>query len=191
MRVRRADPPDSCCTTSSVTALTATGSAGSSRVLVLAPTRELAVQIEDEIHGLSYHTTITSAAVYGGVEMGTAGARPQSRRGHHRRHAGPADRPHAPAERRPQRRRAAGARRGRPHDGHGVLARRPANHRRAAGRRARRCSSRRRCPTRSCGSALEIVREPKYVQVGHRSKPPRTHHAPRSGRRAACESSTG
>ncbi|HUK37173.1 MAG TPA: DEAD/DEAH box helicase, partial [Vicinamibacterales bacterium] len=33
-----------------------------SRVLVLAPTRELAVQIEDEIHGLSYHTTITSAA---------------------------------------------------------------------------------------------------------------------------------
>src|SRR5205823_7095204 len=41
-----------------------------SRVLVLAPTRELAVQIEDEIHGLSYHTTITSAAIYGGVEMG-------------------------------------------------------------------------------------------------------------------------
>ena len=43
---------------------------GNSRVLVLAPTRELAVQIEDEIHGLAYHTTITSAAVYGGVEMG-------------------------------------------------------------------------------------------------------------------------
>jgi len=39
-------------------------------VLVLAPTRELAVQIEDEIHGLSYHTSLTSAAVYGGVEMG-------------------------------------------------------------------------------------------------------------------------
>jgi ATP-dependent RNA helicase RhlE len=41
-----------------------------SRVLVLAPTRELAVQIEDEIHGLAYHTQVTSAAVYGGVEMG-------------------------------------------------------------------------------------------------------------------------
>jgi ATP-dependent RNA helicase RhlE len=40
-----------------------------SRVLVLAPTRELAVQIEDEIHGLSYHTALTSAPVYGGVEM--------------------------------------------------------------------------------------------------------------------------
>jgi ATP-dependent RNA helicase RhlE len=41
-----------------------------SHVLILAPTRELAVQIEDEIHGLAYHTAITSAAVYGGVEMG-------------------------------------------------------------------------------------------------------------------------
>jgi ATP-dependent RNA helicase RhlE len=49
--------------------LTTTATA-KSRVLVLAPTRELAVQIEDEIHGLSYHTSITSAAVYGGVEMG-------------------------------------------------------------------------------------------------------------------------
>jgi ATP-dependent RNA helicase RhlE len=45
-------------------------SSAGSRVLVLAPTRELAVQIEDEIHGLSYHTAITSAAIYGGVEMG-------------------------------------------------------------------------------------------------------------------------
>ena len=50
---------------------TADGAAPSrSRVLVLAPTRELAVQIEDEIHGLAYHTTITSAQIYGGVEMG-------------------------------------------------------------------------------------------------------------------------
>jgi ATP-dependent RNA helicase RhlE len=45
-------------------------SAPKSRVLTLAPTRELAVQIEDQIHGLAYHTTITSAAIYGGVEMG-------------------------------------------------------------------------------------------------------------------------
>jgi ATP-dependent RNA helicase RhlE len=44
--------------------------AGKSRVLILAPTRELAVQIEDEIHGLAYHTSVTSAAVFGGVEMG-------------------------------------------------------------------------------------------------------------------------
>ena len=51
-------------------AQTVTAPATKSRVLVLAPTRELAVQIEDEMHGLSYHTSITSAAIYGGVEMG-------------------------------------------------------------------------------------------------------------------------
>ena len=50
--------------------LTARGDSARSRVLILAPTRELAVQIEDEIHGLAYHTSVTSAAVYGGVEMG-------------------------------------------------------------------------------------------------------------------------
>ena len=39
------------------------------RALVLAPTRELAVQIEDQVQGLTYHTTISSVAVYGGVGM--------------------------------------------------------------------------------------------------------------------------
>lgn len=39
------------------------------RALVLSPTRELAVQIEDQVQGLIYHTTISSIAVYGGVPM--------------------------------------------------------------------------------------------------------------------------
>jgi ATP-dependent RNA helicase RhlE len=39
-------------------------------VLILAPTRELAVQIEDEFQGLAYHTSLSSVAVYGGVEAG-------------------------------------------------------------------------------------------------------------------------
>ena len=56
---------------------------------------------------------------------------------------------------------------------------------------ARRCSSRRRCPTRSCGSRIEIVREPKFVQVGERSAPAKTHHAPRLRRASRSESSTG
>jgi ATP-dependent RNA helicase RhlE len=43
---------------------------GYTRVLILAPTRELAVQIADDVEGFSYHTDITSVAVYGGVEMG-------------------------------------------------------------------------------------------------------------------------
>ena len=43
--------------------------AAATRALVLAPTRELAVQIEDQVQGLTYHTTISSVAVYGGVPM--------------------------------------------------------------------------------------------------------------------------
>ena len=43
---------------------------GTTRVLILAPTRELCVQIEDDIQGFTYHTTLTSIAVYGGVDMG-------------------------------------------------------------------------------------------------------------------------
>ena len=39
------------------------------RALVLSPTRELAVQIEDQVQGLTYHTTVSSVAVYGGVPM--------------------------------------------------------------------------------------------------------------------------
>jgi ATP-dependent RNA helicase RhlE len=40
------------------------------RALILAPTRELAVQIEDTLVGLTYHAPVTTAAVYGGVDMG-------------------------------------------------------------------------------------------------------------------------
>jgi ATP-dependent RNA helicase RhlE len=39
------------------------------RALILAPTRELAAQIEDTIVGLTYHSPCSSVPVYGGVEM--------------------------------------------------------------------------------------------------------------------------
>jgi len=42
---------------------------GYTRVLVLSPTRELCVQIEDDVQGFTYHTDLTSVAVYGGVAM--------------------------------------------------------------------------------------------------------------------------
>ncbi|PYR92606.1 MAG: RNA helicase [Acidobacteria bacterium] len=42
---------------------------GFTRVLILAPTRELCVQIEDDVQGFTYHTELTSIAVYGGVGM--------------------------------------------------------------------------------------------------------------------------
>jgi ATP-dependent RNA helicase RhlE len=50
----RAERPDEC---------------GFTRVLILAPTRELCVQIEDDVQGFTYHTDLTSVAVYGGVGM--------------------------------------------------------------------------------------------------------------------------
>ena len=40
------------------------------RALVLAPTRELAAQIVEELNALALHTPVTGAAVYGGVGMG-------------------------------------------------------------------------------------------------------------------------
>ena len=40
------------------------------RVLVLAPTRELVVQIEDDLQGFLYHTGLLSAAVFGGTPIG-------------------------------------------------------------------------------------------------------------------------
>jgi len=37
--------------------------------VILAPTRELAIQIDDEIQGFAYHAPVASVAVYGGVPM--------------------------------------------------------------------------------------------------------------------------
>ena len=44
--------------------------AGRTRVLVLGPTRELVVQIEDDLQGFVYHTNLTSAPVFGGTPIG-------------------------------------------------------------------------------------------------------------------------
>src|SRR5829696_5665068 len=43
---------------------------GTTRALVLTPTRELAAQIVEELNDLAVHTPVTAAAVYGGVGMG-------------------------------------------------------------------------------------------------------------------------
>jgi ATP-dependent RNA helicase RhlE len=47
---------------------------GRTRILVLTPTRELAVQIDDDVQGFGYHAGVSSMAVYGGAPMD-----PQSR----------------------------------------------------------------------------------------------------------------
>ena len=43
---------------------------GTTRALVLAPTRELAAQIAEHLHDLAVHTSLTGVAVYGGVSIG-------------------------------------------------------------------------------------------------------------------------
>src|SRR5207248_9421616 len=43
---------------------------GTTRALILTPTRELAAQIDEHLRDLSVHTPISGAAVYGGVAMG-------------------------------------------------------------------------------------------------------------------------
>ena len=48
----------------------ATHPAGTTRALVLTPTRELAAQIEEHVRDLARHTRLRTAAVFGGVGMG-------------------------------------------------------------------------------------------------------------------------
>src|SRR6476659_11454782 len=43
---------------------------GTTRALVLTPTRELAAQIVEDLDDLAVHTPITAASVFGGVGMG-------------------------------------------------------------------------------------------------------------------------
>jgi ATP-dependent RNA helicase RhlE len=43
---------------------------GTTRALILAPTRELAAQIVEHLEGFAKHTKLTGAAVFGGVAMG-------------------------------------------------------------------------------------------------------------------------
>ena len=43
---------------------------GAVRALILTPTRELAAQIDEHLNALAVHTTLSSAAIFGGVGMG-------------------------------------------------------------------------------------------------------------------------
>src|SRR5438067_11577701 len=44
---------------------------GTTRALILTPTRELAAQIDEHLRDLAVHTPISGAAIYGGVGIGT------------------------------------------------------------------------------------------------------------------------
>ena len=68
---------------------------GRPRVLILAPTRELAAQIGDSAATYGRHLRVTHTVIFGGVGQHPQVARPEPRRRHPGGHAGPAARPHA------------------------------------------------------------------------------------------------
>ena len=115
--------------------------------LILAPTRELASQIVEDIRPLAHARALKIAAVYGGVgivKQARAAAQRPHRRGHPRSPGGP------PPARRPDPRPRAHPRprRGRPHARHGLQARGRPHRGPVPAPSARRCSSRPRSTAR-------------------------------------------
>ncbi len=122
------------------------------RALILAPTRELAMQVFESVKTYSKHLPLRSMCVYGGVDI-----RPQQaelRRGIEVVIATPGRllRPHRAEVDQPVPGRSAGARRSRPHARHGLHPRHQAHPRPAAQANARACCSRPPSPTRSRNS---------------------------------------
>ena len=101
--------------------------------LILAPTRELAAQIVDELAGVMHARALKITAVYGGVGIHNQ-AKQAVALARARRHARPPDRPDRARRRRPRRDRGARPRRGRPHARHGLQARRRPDRRHDAAR---------------------------------------------------------
>ena len=89
--------------------------------LVLAPTRELASQIVDELDSVARARNLRIAAVYGGVGFGPQSAAARARR-HRRRHARPARGPDRARRRLARPRPDPRPRRGRPDARHGLQA---------------------------------------------------------------------
>ena len=122
---------------------------GTTRALVLTPTRELAAQILADLNDLAVHTPLTRRVGVRRRRHGAAGARVPQRRRRHRRHARPPARSLPHALREAGRARVPGARRSRSHARHGLPARHPPRAPAPAAAPGRRCSSARRCRRRS------------------------------------------
>ena len=103
------------------------------RVLVLTPTRELALQVEESVRTYGSRRPARSVAIYGGVGFGPQAQRASRRRPGGRGDARPPLGPRLPADDRPVARRDPRARRGRPDARHGLHPRHPQDPRDAAG----------------------------------------------------------
>ena len=117
--------PPSCCRCSS--GCTPRDRAGPRviRALILTPTRELALQVEESVRTYGAQNPIRSTTIYGGVGFDPQVRAPARRAGDRRRHAGSAARPRRPADDRPVARRDPRPRRGRPDARHGLHPRHP------------------------------------------------------------------
>ena len=139
------------------------------RALILTPTRELCVQVEESFRK---YAQARADRGRGGVRRRAAraaGEEAARRRGRRRRHAGPVDRPPRAAERGVRRPRGARARRGGPHARHGLRAA-DQPHRRARCRStARRCCSARRCRPKSRRSRASTCASRSWCRSGVRS----------------------
>ena len=162
------------------------------RVLVLAPTRELALQVEESVRTYGAQRPIRSTAIYGGVGFDPQVRAPARRARDRRRHAGPPARPRRPAHDRPVAGRDPRPRRGRPHARHGLHPRHPPDPRAAARRSARTCSSRPRSRTRSGASPAASCTTRRTVQVTpaqHRRRARRAGRHPGRPRAASASCS--
>ena len=142
------------------------------RVLVVVPTRELAIQVEESVRTYGKHRPIRSTTIYGGV-----GFEPQAAKlragpeivvatpGRLLDHVEPADhRPLAGRDPRP--------RRGRPPPRHGLHPRHPQDHRPAAAAAGRTCCSRRRSRTTSAASPRACSTSPPASRSRRATRPP-------------------
>ena len=86
---------------------------GKPQALIVAPTRELALQVASDLTLASKDRGIRVLTVYGGVPLRPPARRAQARRRRRRRHPRPAHRPDEPPRARPLPRQGAGPRRGR------------------------------------------------------------------------------
>ena len=111
------------------------GSSNSPRALIIAPTRELAVQIHHDAELLGQYTGLTLGLAFGGVDYEKQRREPGGGRRRPDRHAGPPHRLLQAARVRPARDPGADPRRGRPHVRPRLHRRHPLHHAAAAAAR--------------------------------------------------------
>ena len=165
-RLRAADPrPAARRTPTRASRRPATRSAS----LILVPTRELAIQVDESVRTYGRTVPLRSTVVYGGVPMEPADQGAARRRRDPRRDARPAARPRRPAASRTSARSRSSSST-RP-TGCSTWASCPTSSRssRCSRRSARTCCSRRRSRTTSGACPATILRDPATVEVAPRN----------------------